>query len=296
MKAVVFALPAFAACLVAGDVGTARAQSADTYGSGMPRSAFFIGGGVGYAFGNFGNQSVYNKGISDTYQDGVKVASGTADGPPVNVGLDDESGVVPTVQFGYFQHLGNTDWLLGVKFSYGYLGLTSTTQNLIIPQFGTSSSVAAPTFTGYSVTRSYSVEVRHQVMSLLYAGRSFGNGFVYAGAGPSFSQIKVELDDVVGFATLNGVLTNVSGTPQSFASTDWRVGAVMTVGVTYFLTPSWFVDVSYLLNIPEARTARFQSAFNNPGNPDSFAGSLIGTATANMQNTQTIMLSLNKAF
>jgi opacity protein-like surface antigen len=262
----------------------------------MPRSAFFVGGGVGYAFGNFGEQSVYNKGISQTYQAGVQVASGTADGPPVSLGLPDESGVTPSVQFGYFQHLGDTDWLLGVKFSYNYLGLSSTKQNLIIPQFGTSTAGGASTFTGYSVTQSYSVEVRHQFTSLLYAGRSFGNGFVYAGAGPSFSQIKVAMNDVVGFATLSGVLTNVSGTPQSFSTTDWRIGAAVTAGVTYFVTPSWFVDVNYLVSIPASRTDRFTSAFNNPGTPDTFTGTLIGTATADVQNVQTVMVSLNKAF
>ncbi|HWV42762.1 MAG TPA: hypothetical protein VN004_14145 [Pseudorhodoplanes sp.] len=261
-----------------------------------PRSGFFVGGGVGAGFAKFGSQSVYNKGISDTYSNGALIASGTADGPPVDAGFGTDSAATFGAQFGYFDHVGNSDWLWGAKFTYNYLGLKSGTPNLIIPQYGTSSAPGVPTFTGYSVTQSYSVEVNHQMTSLLYLGKSFGQGFVYAGAGVSLSRFKVDLDGVVGYATLNGVFTNVSGAPQSFSSTDWRFGAAITAGVTYYLTPSWFVDLSYLVTIPDTRTAWFTSGFYNPGTPDTFKGTLIGSATSNVDTTQTIMVSLNRMF
>ncbi len=108
--------------------------------------------------------------------------------------------------------------------------------------------------------------------------------------------MKLQLDDVVGYATLNGVLTNVSGAPQSFSDTDWRVGGAVTAGMTYFVTPSWFVDIAYLVSFPASRTFDIRSPFNNPGNPDTFKGLLTGTATSNVENVQTITLSLNKAF
>ncbi len=219
-----------------------------------------------------------------------------ADGPPVASSFGDDSHVIPEVRYGYFQQLGNTDWLIGFRFSYSYLGAKSSTSDLIIPQYGTSSNAGVSTFTGYSVTNSYSVAIRHQTSALLFVGHSFGQGFVYAGAGPSFSQIKVELDGVVGYATINGVLTDISGAPQSFSSSDWRLGATATAGVVHFLTPSWFVDLSYMFTAPDARTALFTSAFDNPGSPSTFAGTLIGTATANVRHTQAIMVSLNKAF
>ncbi len=289
-------LSALAAGFVVGGAGMARAQSADPSGSGMPRSAFYVGGGAGYAFGQFGTQSYYNKGYSETYQGGVLVATGTAGGPPVPVSLGSDSSLTPGIQFGYYQHLGNTDWLLGVKASYNYLGLKRSMSDVNVPQYGTSTQNGGSTFDGNAVTNSYSVEVRHQFASLLYAGRSFGNGFVYAGGGLSFSQMKLQVDDVVGYATLNGVLTNVSGAPQSFSDTDWRVGGAVTAGMTYFVTPSWFVDVAYLVSFPASRTFDIRSPFNNPGNPDTFKGLLTGTATSNVENVQTITLSLNKAF
>jgi hypothetical protein len=61
-----------------------EAVNAQTFNSAqpvLPKSGFFIGGGASFSFASFGTQSVYNKGISDAYQDGVLIASGTADGP-----------------------------------------------------------------------------------------------------------------------------------------------------------------------------------------------------------------------
>jgi len=52
------------------------------------------------------------------------------------------------------------------------------------------------------------------------------------------------LNNAVGFATINGNLTDISGAPRTFSSSDWRSGAAATAGVTYFLTPSWYLDVS----------------------------------------------------
>jgi opacity protein-like surface antigen len=287
-------MPLLASCLFLLEPASAQAQFEPS--SGMPRSAFYFGGGGGYAFGQFGTQSYYNKGYSETYQYGSLVAVGTAGGPPVPVSLGSDGAASPVVQFGYYQHLGNTDWLLGVKASYNYLGLKKSVSNVNVPQAGTSTANGGSTFSGNAVTNSYSVDVRHQFASLLYAGRSFGNGYFYAGGGLTFSQMKLQLNDVIGYATLNGVLTNISGAPQSFSDTDWRVGGAVTVGMTYFVTPSWFVDVSYLVSFPDSRTFDIRSPFNNPGDPYTYKGLLTGTATSNVQNIQSIMVSLNKAF
>jgi opacity protein-like surface antigen len=273
-----------------------NAQPSDS-GRGAPRSAFFVGGGVAYSFANFGTQSVYNKGISDAFIDGALVASGTADGPPVSSSFDSQSNLAPVMQLGYFQHFGSSNWLWGAKFSYSYLDTTSGTQNLIIPQFGTSTNPNVSTFTGYSVTGSYSVSIYSQMAAMLLVGRSFEKGFVYLGAGPSLSRIQGSLDNVVGFATINGILTNISGAPQSFSSSDWRHGAAATAGITYFLAPSWFLDVSYLFIAPNNRTVFATSPFNNPGDGTvAFSGTLIGLYTANLKHTQAVAISINKAF
>lgn len=264
---------------------------------GVPELAFFVGAGASYSFANFGAQSVYNKGISDVFLNGKMVASGVADGPPVHPFLDSQSNFAPMVQLGYFRHFGSSNWLWGTKFSDSYLGTTSTTENLIVPQFGSSTDSNVSTFTGYSDTGSYSVSIYSQMASMLFVGRSFEKSFVYVGAGPSLSQIQSRLNDVVGYATINGKLTNISGSPQSFSSTDWRYGAAATAGITYFLTPSWFLDVNYLFIAPSARTIFETSSFNNPGDGSlAFRGTLIGTETANLKNTQAVVISINKAF
>jgi opacity protein-like surface antigen len=262
-----------------------------------PRSGFFVGAGASYSAGNFGSQSVYNKGISNVFENGVHVAAGEADGPPVLPFLDSHSNFAPVLQAGYFRHFGGSDWLWGAKFSYSYLGMSSSTQNLVIPQFGTSTNAAVSTFTGYSVTSSYSVSIDHQMTALALLGRSFDKGFVYMGGGPSLSRIKSTLQDVVGYATINGTLTNISGAPQTVSSTDWRFGLAATAGLTYFLTPEWFLDLSYLFVAPNSRTIFVSSPFDNPGNGTlAFSGTLIGTFTANVKNTQALSLSINKAF
>lgn len=272
------------------------AATVDAQAQSTPVSGFFVGGGVGFSVTSYGTQSVYNKGISDIYENGVLRSSGTADGPPVAASFDGASRATPDIQIGYFRRFVGSEWLWGAKLSYNYLGARSGVQDLVIPQFGTSTDPGNSSFVGYSVTQSYSVSISHQFASLFFVGRSFGRGFWYVGAGPSLSQIKVNLDGVVGYATLNGILTNVSGAPQSFAETTWRFGAAATAGITYFLTPSIFLDAKYLFSAPKFHTFSVTSPFNNPGTPTTFTGTLIGTATANVRNTQAVTVAINKMF
>ncbi len=264
---------------------------------GVPKSAFFVGVGPGYSFTNFGTQSVFNKGISNVFDEGMLVASGMAVGPPVEPDLASESNFIPMVQTGYFRHFGESNWLWGAKFSYSYLGTTSSVQNLIIPQFGTSTNPNLSSFTGFSVTKSYSVSIYNETNFFSFIGRSFGKTFVYLGGGLSLSQIKGSLNDIVGYATINENLTNISGVPQSTSSTDWRCGAAATCGITYFLSPSWFLDLGYFFTAPTSRTISTRSSFNNPGDGSlAFRGTLIGTYTANVDNTHAVAISINKAF
>lgn len=277
--------------------GSAWAQSASSSDATMPDHAFFVGAGAGYSFTNFGSQSVYNKGISNVFLNGSQVANGQASGPPVQTFLGgNQSNPAPEVQLGYFRHFANSDWLWGGKASYAYVGSTSSVQNLVIPQFGSSSNGGVSSFNGYSVTGSYSVTLGHQMSLMPFVGRSFGKGFFYAGAGPSLSQVQASLNNVVGYATINGKLTDVSGPPQSFSSTNWLIGFAATAGVTYFLTPSWFMDLSYGYSQPGGRTSYINSPFYNPGTGGvSFSGNLIGYYTANV-SSHMIALTFNKSF
>ena len=274
----------------------AQAPSPET--TSVPKSGFYVGIGGSANFADFGTQSLYNKGISDVFNGaGVQTSSGTADGPPIKPSFGTTAGFAPVFQLGYFRRFGDSNFLWGAKFLYNYLGNSSTQQNLIIPQYGSSSAGGSSTFGGQSVTGGYTVGVYHQTSFTPFVGYALDRSFFYAGAGPSLSQVKTTLSDVVGYATFSGVYTNVSGTPQSFSTTSWALGAAATVGVTYFLSPSWFIDFNYAFSAPNAQTITSISPFNNPGTggSNSYTGTLIGVYTGNVV-THAIGITLNRAF
>ena len=274
----------------------AQAPSPET--TSVPKSGFYVGIGGSANFADFGTQSLYNKGISDVFNGaGVQTSSGTADGPPIKPSFGTTAGFAPVFQLGYFRRFGDSNFLWGAKFLYNYLGNSSTQQNLIIPQYGSSSAGGSSTFGGQSVTGGYTVGVYHQTSFTPFVGYALDRSFFYAGAGPSLSQVKTTLSDVVGYATFSGVYTNVSGTPQSFSTTSWTLGAAATVGVTYFLSPSWFIDFNYAFSAPNAQTITSISPFNNPGTggSNSYTGTLIGVYTGNVV-THAIGITLNRAF
>jgi opacity protein-like surface antigen len=294
-------LLAIACAVASGEAAKVSAQSCgsdSTCDSNVPRSLFFFGAGAGLELVASGEQSVFNEGISNAT--GAVSVSGIALGPPVTPTLATKADCVPLVQLGYFQHFGESDWLWGVKYSYSYQDKTLATDNLIIPQSGTTSNPAVPTFTGFSVTRSYEVFVDNQMALVPFVGRSFKNGFVYAGAGPSLSRVGARLNDVVGFARIpaleNGALVDVSGLPQSDAQTQWAFGIAASVGVTYFITPSWFLDLSYSFTQPFPHQFHVEGPFHNDAfSPIILSGTLIGDYTAKV-DTHSITLSLNVGF
>jgi opacity protein-like surface antigen len=297
----VVSLLAIACAVASGEAAKVSAQSCGSDSacdSNVPRSLFFVGAGAGLELVASGKQSVFNEGISNAT--GSVSVSGIALGPPVTPTLATKADCVPLVQMGYFQHFGESDWLWGVKYSYSYQDKTLETDNLVIPQTGTTSNPAASTFTGFSVTRSYEVFIDHQMALMPFLGRSFKNGFVYTGAGPSLSRVGARLNDVVGFARIptleNGALVDVSGLPQSDAQTQWAFGIAASVGVTYFITPSWFLDLSYIFSNPFPHQFHVEGPFHNDAfSPIILSGTLIGDYTAKV-NTHSITLSLNFGF
>jgi opacity protein-like surface antigen len=271
-------------------------------GSNVPRSLFFAGAGGGLGIVASGEQSVFNKGLSMIFDNGVLLGTGTADGPPVTPDLGAEVTGVPLGQLGYFRHFGDSDWLCGVKFSYSYLGATNlAAHNLVIPQVGTGTVPNVPSFEGFSVIKSYEVFVDHQLSLVPFVGRSFKNSFVYAGAGPSLSHVGASLNDLVGFATfpkgsLLPGLKDVSGRPQSDEQSQWAFGVAASGGLTYFITPSWFLDVNYTFSHPFPSKFHVQSPYHNEiYSPIVFEGTLIGDYTAKV-NTHLITISLNVGF
>jgi hypothetical protein len=270
------------------------AQSSST--SLVPNAGAYIGLGLGLNFTQFKGQMLEATGISNVTNTatGAFVSSGTAGGPPVGIDMPTANGISPLIQGGYFQKLQGSDYLWGVKFSYGYLGGTTSTNDYIrVPQYGSYSN--GTPFTGNAVASSYQKTINQQFSLIPYFGQSFDRGTVYFGVGPTLSKVDTKINNLIGFADLNGVRTDISGSPQNFSASQWVWGGAVVLGGTYYIDKSWFLDLSYTINMTQNKTASYYSTFNNPGSPNTYSGSLIGSSTGTA-TTQSIMLTINRQF
>jgi opacity protein-like surface antigen len=261
----------------------------------VPNSAFFLGVGGSANWTNFGHQHVYAIGTSNVFVDGVLSASGSAQGP-TNIHMEDRFAFAPSFQGGYFQRFGASDWLWGAKLSYNYLGTTSTNTNSIIPQFGTFTTIVNPTpvpFSGPAFVRAAQTSLLQEIDLIPFLGHVFGQSYVYAGAGPTLSQTRTRLNGLVGFAFVDGGIVDQSGAPQDFSSSSWLFGGAAVVGVTYFLTPTWFLDLNYSYALTEGHTANFASPFIDQNSTS--VGTLVGNSAWRAE-TQRVSLTINRAF
>lgn len=289
---------AAAGCLSAGGAETALAQYSKSYAppedSYVPRAAFYAGVGAGFSSINFSQQNIFAQGVSNVFQNGALVASGQAGGP-ADATLNGQTGFSPSVQAGYYQHFSGTEWLWGVKFAYTSLGITSTDQNVIVPQVGSFTSATPDTFTGNVVVRSFQNTINHQLTFIPFVGRSFDRSFFYFGAGPSLTQTHTRLNGVIGFADLNAGHANITGTPSNFSSTQWALGGAATFGMTYFLDRSWFIDLSYTYSMTENRTENWKGPFASSSQGYDDVGILSGNYSGRVI-TQSVQVSINRAF
>lgn len=280
--------------LLTGFATTVSAQSSPS--SLVPNSGFYMGLGVGLNSTRYNGQMLEATGTSDVTNTatGAFVSSGTAGGPAVGIDMNTAFGASPTIQGGYFEKFKDSSYLWGVKFSYGYLGGTSSTNYLIrVPQYGSYSN--GTPFTGNAIANSYQKSINHQFSLIPYFGQSFEKGTVYVGVGPTLSQVDTKINNLVGFADINGTRTDISGTPQNFSASQWLWGGAMVLGGTYYFDKSWFLDLSYTISMTQNKTASYYSTFNNPSTPNTYSGSLIGSSTGTA-TTQSIMLTINKMF
>ncbi len=287
------AISALLCAVLACSASIVSAQQVST--SFVPNSGAYIGLGFGANSTQFNGQQLEATGISTaTNMSTGSMSTGTAGGPPVGIGMGNANSIAPTIQAGYFQKFQDSSYLWGAKLSYSYMGgSSSTTDRILIPQYGTYPSGAS--FTGNAVAASYQKTIQNQISLIPYIGQSFERGTIYFGVGPTLSQVNTKINNLIGFADLNGVRTDVSGTPQSFSATNWMFGGAAMLGGTYFIDRTWFLDFSYSYTMTQNKTSNYFSTFDNPGSTTSYQGSLIGSSTGTA-TIQTIGLTLNKLF
>ena len=263
----------------------------------MPNNAFFAGLGASANAVNFGRQDVYAIGTSKVYQDGVLVDYGSAQGP-AKISMNNRFAFAPSVQAGYYQRFGTSDWLWGGKLTYNYLGATSTNNNSIIPQFGSFTSVGSGVstpFSGPAYVHAAQTTIVQEIDLIPFLGHSFDRTMVYAGFGPSLSQTRTQLNGLVGLADIGGTIVDQSGAPQSFSNFSWVFGGAAMAGVTYFFASGWFVDLNYSYAMTASHTANFASPFTNPNGSTTSVGTLVGSS-AWRAATQAVSLTINRTF
>ena len=269
-------------------------------GSMVPSSAFFVGLGASQNKINFNNQQTWAIGTTAAPTPPV---SGDAQGG-TGVVLPAQNKFAPSLQLGYFTRLKGSNWMWGAKLSYSYLGATSQVHNQLIPQAGgyTNSSGNYDTFTGNYVVRSYQQTVKNQISFIPFIGHAFSRSYLYAGAGPSLSQVKTNISGVTGFADIFGFPSDISGSLQTYSSTQWVIGGSAMVGGTYFLNRSWFMDLNYSYTQTKNNTANWNGPWSKRGiwspggfNDVTYTGTNTGTSSGNVA-TQALTLTLNKAF
>jgi hypothetical protein len=269
----------------------------------VPRSAFYAAIGGGYASVNFGTQNVYAIGTSNAYNnaDGTLLATGTAQGPG-SVSMPDQSTFAPSALFGYFQHFAASHWLWGARLSYTYLGATSTVDRVRLPQKGeytvySNGQASTTQFFGHAVAKSYETTIDHQIALTPFIGWSFERGFGYIGGGVTSSRTHTNINDLVGFADITHPLEIISGPPQDFSGSGWVWGGALIVGGTYFFSPSWFLDMSYMYARTKNQTFNYSSTFTNPSGPNNTTttGTLVGSSSGRVE-TNAVVVTISMAF
>lgn len=103
----------------------------------------------------------------------------------------------------------------------------------------------------------------------------------------------------IGMDTVNSISPALqAGYFEKLQGTNYLWGLKFSynyLGGTYYLDKSWFLDFSYTYSVTQDKTANYYSTYNNPGSPNTYSGSLIGSSTGTA-TVQSASLSLNRVF
>ena len=278
-------------------VTTSFAGGMSSTESDLMRDGFFLGVGTNYNAINM-TQYSWGKGISNIQTSTGANSNGVAQGtgaPFHNITYT----FSPEIQAGYFKHMTNTQNLYGFKFSYQHLGSTATNSNLYIPQLGqmTSNMGATSSLFGYVNADSVQVNTNHELTLLALIGHSFGNKYLYLGAGPSLFNLQSKNYYSIGYAEYNGATVDVTGLVSYSSPSIWAWGGAAQLGMAYFISPTWFIDASYTYSMTGNNTTAHQQAFSNASTIGDIhyntSGTLFTQDTLKV-NTQALTLAINK--
>jgi opacity protein-like surface antigen len=291
----IFAVGA-ALCVLAGSTMTFAGEPGAPLGSAIPRAGFFIGLGGSYNSVAF-DQDLYAIGLSDVYSGTTLVARGHAEGPADSFHTR-QARFSPEAQLGYFRNFGDSNWLWGAKFKYKYSGTEATDRGMIVPQNGsqipTNGSPPTP-LAGNAIIESSKTSIDHELSMLAFLGRSFFNTTVYLGVGPVLFGTKSSLNNAIGFASINGMPTDITGAPISFSSSKWMWGTAAQIGTTYYFSPSWFLDFNYTYAIAGQYKNDYGAPFVSSSDGRTYSGVAFIT-TSQRVTSQSLAVSLNKMF
>ena len=136
---------------------------------------------------------------------------------------------------------------------------------------------------------------RSGTLLLPFLGLSVANLYFYGGGGPALLAIRSDIDNAIGFADVNGVHMDITGTPASFSSSNWVWGGAAQVGMTLFLDRNWFLDFNYTYT----RTGQFSDTYVGPFTSTSNGYTTTGTAyltATDRISSQSVAVSINTAF
>jgi hypothetical protein len=181
------------------------------------------------------------------------------------------------------------------------LDAQSSRPNVFIPQFGAFTSAVGGqdslSFFGTGYLQSYQMRINHHLVLTPFIGRQFSNGFIYFGGGPSFSHFQTNLNNLTGFRNSQGAPINQTALPANYQNSHWVWGGAATAGVTYFLTPSWFVDFNYTFSQTRSTRSYYLAWYAAPvPGTDVTSIGYIPASAAGALNTQSFNASLNWAF
>jgi len=267
--------------------------------SGHPTAAWFGGVGGAYVHTDLKQSMLGVSNPTSVFQDGTLVAVGTAGGPAVPFGLSDDT-FAPVGQLGYFEQFPGSSMLWGVKFTYLYSGADMQRRE-ILPQAGEFTTVggSTDTFTGNVLIGSSGTRAAHQLSLFTFFGQRFSSGFIYAGGGPVIMEVETEIRNAIGFADINGQHSDITGAPMNFSNREWVWGGGFQLGLTYFLSENWFLDLNYTwartVQSSTTFSAQFSSSYVDDGATITTEGSA-NLVVGNRLTTQSVGLSLNRAF